>query len=226
MTHARGKLFVIDGTNGSGKATQTALLIDRLRKEGHKVEAAAFPQYGQKSAGPVEAYLAGEFGTPDQVGPRRGSIFYAVDRYAASRRIREWLDAGIHVVADRYVASNMGHQGSKIADKDERMAFYRWNDELEFGLFGIPRPDLNVILHVAPEVSMMLLEKRGTKPDAHENLEHQRAAERTYLEIAATFPGFALIECTAGDGILPVEAIHESVWTMVRPLLTEDSKTA
>lgn len=215
----KGRFFVIDGTDGSGKATQTKLLISRMLRENLPVQTITFPQYGQKSAGPVEEYLAKKFGEPDQVGSRRASIFYAVDRYAASGKITDWIDEGNHVVADRYVASNMGHQGSKERRKEERMAFYKWNDELEYGTFKIPRPDLNIILHVPAAVSMQLIEKRGNQKDAHENLEHLTAAENTYLEIASTFPGFRLIECVEDGKLLSPEKVHEKVWDAVQSVL-------
>jgi len=217
-----GKLIVIDGMDGSGKTEQTRLLIERMAREGIAVEQISFPRYGKKSCGPVEEYLSGKWGSPEAVGPYRASVFYAVDRWAAFREgDLSPLELGVHMIANRYVASNKGHQGSKIADPAERLAFFQWNDELEHGVFGIPRPDLNVILHVPAEVSLKLLAKRGRPPDAHENLEHLKAAEATYLEIARTLQGFALIECATPDGkdILPLEDIHEMVWSAVRPLL-------
>ena len=222
METKKGAFIVIDGTDASGKTEQARLLVERMTKEGQTVHSLSFPRYGKKSCGPVEEYLAGRYGTPEEVGPKRASKLYAIDRWAS---VREGdfapLSAGTHILANRYVASNMGHQGSKIADAAARMDFFRWNDELEYGTFGIPRPDLNVILHVPAEVSMKLLAKRGRPLDAHENLEHLKAAEATYLEIARTFPGFALIECATPDGqdILPLEVIHEMVWSAVSPLL-------
>ena len=220
----KGKFFVIDGTDGSGKKTQTDLLVSRLRDEGHKVETLHFPQYGKKSAGPVEAYLAGEYGSADKVGPKQGSILYAVDRYAASFRIRELLDAGVHVIADRYVASNMGHQGGKIEDPEERLAFFRWNDDLEYGTFNIPRPDLNIILHVPASYTIGLMTKRGEELDIHEkDIGHLQAAERTYLQIADTLPGFKLIECMEDGKIMPIDTIHEMVWSSVNALIGENT---
>lgn len=215
----KGKFLVIDGTDGSGKTEQSKLLVERLRSEGRAVETISFPQYETPTGAAVKQYLNGEFGTPEEVGAKRASIFYALDRYAAAPRIRAWLDAGKVVVANRYVASNMGHQGSKERRTDERMAFYRWNDELEFGLFAIPRPDLNVILHVPAAVSLTLIEKRGLAKDEHENLAHLEAAERTYREIAATFPGFTAVECMDGERLLSIPEVHERVWAAVLPLL-------
>ncbi|MFH1047408.1 MAG: thymidylate kinase [Patescibacteria group bacterium] len=216
MTKEKGKFIVIEGTDGSGKQTQAALLVERLKKQGIEVATFAFPQYGQKCAGPVEDYLAGKYGTPEDVGPYRASVLYAVDRYATSRQIRAELDAGRTVVCDRYVASNMGHQGSKIKDATERFNYYRWNLEFEFGLFNLPKPDQNVILHVPADTTIKLIDSRGNAKDAHEaDHEHLKAAERTYLEIARNFSGYTLIECAPNNELLTREAIHELVWAAV-----------
>ena len=133
--------------------------------------------------------------------------------------MRGWLEAGKNLVADRYVSANMGHQGSKIDDPRKRMEFFRWNDELEYGLFGIPRPDLTVILHVPAEVSMELIKKRGNKTDGHETLQHLKNAEATYLEMPKLFPNTVLIECYRDGRLLSPAEIHELVWKTVKPLL-------
>lgn len=217
----KGKLIVLDGTDGSGKTEQARRLAERMPKEGHAVKSLSFPRYGKRSAGHISDYLEGLYGTPESVGPKRASILYAVDRWASYRQGDfAPLDAGTHLISNRYVASNMGHQGSKIADARERSEFYLWNDDLEHGLFGIPRPDINIILHVSAATSMRNIDTRGNAKDAHENLEHLRAAEATYLEIARSFPNFALIECEDHEGkMLSKELIHEMVWQKVLPIL-------
>ncbi len=215
----KGVFLVIEGTDGSGKTEQSNLLVERLRKEGRTVETIAFPQYETHAGAVVKQYLKGEFGPPEEVGAKRASILYAVDRYTAAPRIRAWLAEGKIVVANRYVASNMGHQGSKERRAEERAAFYRWNDELEFGLFAIPRPDVNVILHVPAKISLSLIEKRGLAKDEHENLAHLEQAERTYREIAATFPGFVAVECMDGERLLSIPEVHEKVWAAIATLL-------
>ncbi len=218
-----GRFIVIDGTDGSGKETQTRLLIERLRKEGYPVETVSFPQYGRKSAGPTEEYLEGLYGTAKEVGPRIASHFYAVDRYAASFGIRRWLDAGVNVVADRWTSSNMGHQGGKLADAEERHAFYRWNDDLEYGTFKLPRPDASIVLHVPAEIGQQLAQKRDAVQDIHQSdLSHLKAAETAYLDMVKTFPErFKLIECTRDGKLMSREEIHELVWAAVKPLLPE-----
>lgn len=225
---SKGKLIVIDGTDGSGKQTQTKRLIERLQAEGHPVQTLAFPQYGQKSAALVEEYLAGKFGSAQEVGPKAASIFYAADRYAASRQIREWLEAGQHVVLDRYVSANMGHQGGKIADPEERVAFFRWNDELEHGIFGIPRPDLTLILHCPYEIAHELTRQRdGDDQDIHQaDADHLKQAEATYLAMAEMFAEMRLVSCCPSGQLLPVEEIHSSIWTIIEPMLTKTAVTA
>lgn len=217
---AKGKLIVIDGTDGSGKATQTQLLIERMRRENYPTETMAFPQYGKKSAGPVELYLSGAYGPPTELDPRIASVFYAIDRFDASHQIREWLDLDKHVVMDRYVSANMGHQGSKMADPAERCEFFAWNEDLEHGMFNIPKPHIHLILHVPAEVSIRLIEERGKKKDGHEaDPEHIRAAERTYLELAESRLDYCQIECVYGGELMSPEEIHELVWQAVLPIL-------
>lgn len=219
----KSAFIVIDGTDGSGKATQSRLLVERLKNEGFEVATFSFPQYGEKSAGPTEEYLAGKYGTAAEVGSYRGSIFYAIDRYDASFKIRAALAEGRVVISDRYVGSNLGHQGGKIHDSEERLKFFKWNDDLEHNLFGIPRPDINIVLHVRPEISQRLADsgaKKGVNHDIHEsNFQHLKDAETAYLEITQIFKNFKLIECVEDDQYLPPEKIHEKIWQLVKPLL-------
>lgn len=218
-----GRFIVIDGTDGSGKTTQFKLLKEVLETEGYDVETADFPQYGQKSAGAVEEYLNGKYG---QVNPHAGSVLYAVDRFDASFKIREWLAKGKIVLTNRYVTANAGHQGGKIEDEAERIKFFKWLDNLEYTIFGIPKPDLNVILHVPAEIAQRLVDKKetkmreyakGKKRDLHEaDLNHLKNAERVYLEISKLFPNTKLVECMNGGTLMTVQEIHNRIWELVR----------
>lgn len=219
MPKLTGKLIVIDGTDGSGKATQTKLLTDRLIRAGFDVAITDFPQYNTKSAGLVEEYLSGKYGAADEVGPYRASVFYACDRYDASFKIKKWLSEGKIVISNRYVMANMGHQGGKIDNPLERKHFFDWLYELEYEIFDIPRPDLNIILHVPAEISQTLARQRqkedwnGKTNDIHqENFSHLKKAEQTYLEIAHNFPGVVLIEAAQNGRILSREHIGDLVW--------------
>ncbi len=227
--HTSGLFIMIDGIDGSGKGLQTDLLQQRLVAAGLPVEKISFPRYGHKSAAPIEEYLAGTYGTADDVGPYRGSILYAVDRFAAAHDIRTWLAEGNIVIANRYVSSNMGHQGGKIADPAERQKFFTWNYDLEYRIFAIPKPDIQLILHVDPVVAQTLVDKKsaadrayvgGAKRDIHEaDINHLRNAEQTYLEMVRLFPDFQLVECMENGQIMPPEKIQELIWNTITPQL-------
>jgi thymidylate kinase len=225
MKHRKKGLFIVfDGTDGSGKATQTELLVKRLAEEGYKVKKIDFPQYGKKSAALVEEYLNGEFGSASEVGPYRASVFYACDRYAANFQIKKWLWEGKIVIANRYTAANMGHQGGKIKKISERKKFFQWLYDLEYRIFGIPQPDINLILHVEARIAQKLaLQKKkrkylkNKKADIHElDIGHLKDAEKVYLEISRMFPGFKVIECMLKGKIMERSKIHDFVWTNIK----------
>lgn len=219
-----GKLIVIDGTDGSGKATQAALLVDKLRLQGREVETIAFPRHGLPSAAPVDAYLNGVFGAAQEVNPRLASLFYAWDRFDAAPQIRAWLEQGRIVIADRYVSANQGHQTCKIDDHDQRDKFLDWLDQLEFGFFKIPRPDLTLLLYVPPEVSQGLAVARGQATgqgtDIHESdANHVVRASEAFRYVATKYC-WPIIECAPQGQLMTREQIHELVWEQVKSILS------
>ncbi|MFA6416738.1 MAG: dUTP diphosphatase [Patescibacteria group bacterium] len=231
MENTSGKFIVIDGTDGSGKTTQLNLLKAKLEEEGYAVAVADFPQYNTKSAGLVEEYLSGKYGNADEVDPYKASIFYAVDRYDASQKIKQWLNEGKIVLANRYTSASLGHQGCKIDNPLERKVFFNWLYDLEYKIFEIPKPDLTLILQVEPEISFQLAHERaredwiGKTHDIHENdFEHLKKAEQVYVEIANTLPGFRLIKCTHNNQILSRESIHFLVWLAANQLVVHQAK--
>lgn len=227
MIKKKGKFIVIDGTDGSGKATQTKMLVKRLKKLGYPVEFADFPQYGRKSAALVEEYLNGNFGNAKEVGPYRASIFFACDRYDASFKIKKWIKEGKIVISNRYVTANMGHQGGQIENKKEREKYYRWLHNLEYKIFSIPYPDVNIILHVDAAIAQKLVDNKGIREyimgkrrDILEaDLKHLRNAEKVYLEIAKSFSNFILIECTKKGKIMTREKINDMIFNKLKKII-------
>lgn len=222
----KGKFIAIEGTDGSGKSTQTEFLVERLKKTGKRVERIDFPRYGEKSAALIEDYLNGKFGSAKEVGPYRASVFYALDRYAANFKIKNWLAEGKIVIANRYMASNMGHQGGKIHNARQRKKFFAWIYNLEYNIFKIPKPNVNIILHVPAKISQKLVDKKGTreylrgkKRDIHEDdLKHLKDAGKAYLQIAKNYPEFKLIKCVQNNKILLPEIIHQRIWKTIQNL--------
>ncbi len=224
-----GTLIVLDGADGAGKATQTRLLVDRLSAEGYVVHTLDFPQYTQNHFGRLlRECLDGKRGDFIATDPRIASTLYAADRYESSATIREWLEAGAVVILDRYVSSNMLHQGAKIFDEEELSNFLTWLDAMEHGIFAIPRPDVIVYLDVPFAVRKKLKAeavaagKHGAEvkvDQAEANDQHQQDSEENAKRLVALHNEWRTVVCVDGETLLTREAIHEQVYETVKPIL-------
>jgi len=223
----KGKLIVIEGTDYSGKQTQSEKLVKRLRLEGLPCAELSFPRYETPTGQIVgECYLGKDFGrggkswfgNADKLDPKVASLYYSADRRYAVPFMNELLDVGHNLIVDRYVESNMGHQGGKILNVQARREFMNWLDTLEYEMLGLPRPDAVIFLYMPVEVAEELKKGRDEKPDAHEaNIKHLRNAENCYLELAERY-NWTKINC-APDGTISSlrtpEDIHEEVYSNV-----------
>lgn len=230
----QGKFFVFEGIDGSGKSTQSKLLTEAFKKKGYKVEKIDFPQYGKKSASLIENYLKGLYGASEEVGPYRGSIFYAVDRYDLSFQIRKWINEGKIVVSDRYVVSNVGHQGGKLISNHKKWEKYiDWLHNLEYDIFKIPKPDYTFILKISPELSKKMSNKitdddkkqkriaylgNDKKHDIHErDVKHLANALKSYMAISKKYPKeYKIIECEEKGKFLPIDEISSKILKLVK----------
>ena len=213
-----GKLIVIEGTDGSGKSTQFRLLSQRLEQEGVEFKHIVFPRYDQDSSALIRMYLGGEFGSsPTDVNAYAASTFYAVDRFASFRKDwQEFYENGGIIIADRYVTSNLVHQAGKISDAAEKERYIQWLSDLEYNIFGLPKPDRVIFLDMPPAYSLKLRQQRnelkqGLTADIHE-------ADQTYLQNAyenalgiAKHQKWHTISCVADDNIRTIEDIHAEI---------------
>jgi dTMP kinase len=198
----KGKFIVLEGTDGSGKATQLELLGNFLKTHGYKVKQVDFPQYYTSFFGKlVGRFLKGEFGGINEVSPYLASLTYAGDRFEAKERIRTWLDQGKFVISNRYVGSNMAHQTVKLPKK-EQLKFLRFLEKMEYKVFEIPREDVVIVLYVPVNIGQKLVnnkEKRkylGRKLDIHEaDFSHQQKASEMYLRLVKRYPYWTKIDC-------------------------------
>lgn len=215
-----GKLIVIEGLDGSGKATQSNLLYEKLLAEGKPVRKVSFPAYDSESSALVKMYLAGDFGKdPGDVNAYAASSFFAVDRFASYKS--DWgnfyREGGI-VIADRYTTSNAIHQCSKLP-REEWDGYIDWLFDFEFRLLGIPAPDKVIYLKVDPAVSQKLMTKRyqgdESKKDIHEsNLEYLEKS-RQAARYCAEKLGWKTIQCDDGENMRTIEQIHADVMDFV-----------
>ena len=216
----KGKLIVIEGLDGSGKATQAKRLAAALQQLGKQIRKISFPNYDSDSSAPVRMYLSGAFGTePGDVNPYAASSFYAVDRYAGMKQDwgRFYDDGGI-LIADRYTTSNAIHQCCKLP-KEQWDSYLHWLFHYEYELLGLPSPDLVIYLRLGIETSQRLMSERyhgdEKKKDIHES-------NMSYLEkahIAADYCArkydWKTVDCSEADGLRSIEAIGTDVLNCV-----------
>jgi len=223
----QGKLIVIEGTDKSGKETQTTRLYNRLIAEGYKITRSDFPRYDTPSGRIVgQCYLGkdrwGEdkewFGSPDSVDPKAASLYYAADRRFNLPQLQKFLSENDFLLLDRYTTSNMGHQGGKIRDPAKRAEFYEWIDKLEHQLLELPKPDLTLLLLMPWQVGQQLGAKMNEKLDGLErDSNHLKNAEEAYLQLAQIY-NWSKIDCTTKgtlESIKTREQIEEEVWKIV-----------
>ena len=219
----KGKIIVVEGTDCSGKETQSKMLEERLNKEGKKCIRFSFPMYDTPTGRIVGgAYLGkpeiseGFFpeGAPN-VDPRVSCLYYAADRKYNIGKALEYLDKGYYVILDRYTTSNLAHQGSKIHDKDERFNMYQWIDKLEYWLLGLPKPDKTIFLHVPYEYSVELKKNRANLDENEKSPEHLKNAELAYVELAGLY-NWDKIECVDSDKIKSIERISDEIIEIVK----------
>ena len=220
----KSKVIVIEGLDGSGKATQTAALAQALRERGLEVRQLSFPDYDSPASAPVRMYLNGEFGDkPSDVNAYAASAFYAVDRIAGF--LRDWktdYDSGAVFLSDRYATSNIIYQMSKL-DRSEWKDYILWQEDFEYDRLGLPRPDSVIYLDVSPSVSQELMKKRyggdESKRDLHEKNLSYLLSCRECAVFAAERLGWRVISCCEGEKIRPVKSISEDIMRELEEIL-------
>ncbi|MDQ5883568.1 MAG: dTMP kinase [Patescibacteria group bacterium] len=226
----KGKLIVIDGTDGSGKATQTKLLVDRLKKEKIKVATIDFPQYENNFFGSFIGHcLTERYYDFLKVHPKIASVLYAADRFESKKKIDDWINKGFIVICDRYVSSNKIHQGSKIKNNKKREEFLKWLDEMEHKAFEVPRPNAIVFLDVPVPVSRKLLQDKlakdkkvylkGKKDLVEKDIQYLNNSRKTSLWLSKIDKSFHRIACTDGRRMRSIDSIHEDVYLYIKKLI-------
>ena len=217
-----GKLFVIDGTDGSGKQTQLDTLKKRLTDEKIDYRTVSFPNYDSPSSSLVKMYLAGEFGTDAKaISPYIASTFYAADRYATYvTQYKEYYENGGIILADRYTTANMVHQAGKIANEKEREKFLEWLWDFEFNLYGLPVPTEVFFLKMPPEKALELIANRenkfthDTQKDIHErDKNHIIDSYNAAIDVAKKYNWYT-VKCVRNDEIRSIEAVSYTHLTL------------
>ena len=228
----KGKIIVIEGTDGSGKQTQAKLLKERLEHEGYTVYSTSFPNYPSDSSAAVRMYLNGQIKKEaKEVSAKAASAFYAVDRYITYKREIEpiYTEGEKVIVFDRWVESNIIHQGSKliasVSDESEReeklVDFIKWLHTLEYLDFEVPKPDTTIYLNVPIDYTIELRKNRankitgGEKQDIHESDERHLIDASVTGMLAAQTLNWEVIECVKDGEMRTIQDIAEEIWKRV-----------
>lgn len=219
---SKGKLIVFEGADGSGKTTQSKLLLNYFKENKIPAKYISFPRYDDSLWGAmVRRFLRGDFGRLAEVDPYFASCLYAGDRAAASGQLKKWLLGGYTVVCNRYIGSNIGHMAAKFKSQSERTRYIKWLEDLEYRENGIPREDLVIFLHVAVSVSQDLM--KGRKLDIHErDLKYLAKVTEVYEAVTRSKKNWVKVDCTKGGQILKPEEIHKKVLAVLKKLGNND----
>ena len=207
----KGKLIVFEGADGSGKTTQSKLLLKYLKGRKIACEYVSFPRYEDSLwGGMVRRFLRGEFGKLNEIDPYLASILYAGDRMTAAPMLRRWLDSGKIVIANRYIGSNIGHMGAKLKTQNSKLKYIKWLEQLEYVENGIPKEDLVIFLYVPIAVSKNLM--KGRTLDIHErDFDYQERVLSVYGDLCRKKKNWLKVDCTWRGKILKPEEIHKKV---------------
>lgn len=217
----RGKLIVIEGCDCSGKETQSNLLVKKLNLMGINSIVLSFPMYDTPTGRIIkEAFLGKDNGSSwfkegsVRVDPKIACLYYAADRKYNFDIINNYLEKGYYVVLDRYVSSNMAHQGAKIEDPEERFNLFKWIDRLEYWLLELPKPDITFFLNVPYKYSKELMKNRNSLDDNEKNELYQINSIKTYLELASLY-NWKLIECIKDENLRTIDDINTEILNII-----------
>lgn len=231
MKQKRGQLWVLDGVDGVGKATQAELLVKQLKSSSRLTHHISFPHYQEKPWGVLtRQYLDGVFGSLEETGPYAASLLYAGDRARHAQAMNETLERGEWIVCDRFTPANAAFQSAKIETESEQERFIQWLFKTEYELFGIPKPDGVIVLTMPVSITHQRTEERRDEArnrgdalndkvshaDIHEqNAHYMHKAMRQYEKLAMRFD-WHIVECVSGEKVLTREEIADKIWQIIR----------
>jgi len=222
----KGKLIVIEGGDGAGKATQTDLLVHRLVQDGVTTGTLDFPRFKTNTFGAlIRECLDGKRGDYMHLDARVAATLFAADRFESKHILDEWLDEGRMVIMDRYTSANMIHQGSRLDSAEERQEFFNWLEHIEYNVFKLPKPDLVIYLRMPTIERLKLLEHAARQREnvidvAESNPTHQETTAMIADELAESRPDWRVLECMRDGQLRSREDIHEELYTIVKDFLT------
>lgn len=217
-------IIVIEGTDGSGKETQTRFLYEALTKDDKNVFHQSFPNYDDRCSEPVKVYLEGKTGGIESITPEAASTLFAVDRLLTWKTKLKGLESmeKYKLICDRYTTSNMLYQATKFDTLIDSIKMVDWISKLEYTDMKIPKPDLVLFLDMPPWATRKLREGRlnkidnGKTQDIHESNDAYLTRVYDLSKRIALREGWKIIKCTEdGTTIKSMEEIHQEILKVV-----------
>lgn len=218
-------LIAIEGIDGAGKGTQAGQLVERLNSAGVSCTSLQFPRYSETAFGTaIGEFLNGRFGDLETVHPQLAAVLYAGDRFESKAVLQRAIDQHDVVILDRFTGSNLAHQAAKL-EGEERLELMKWIDHIEHVVFGLPRPDLNVLIDISSDWSRELVSRKGerdyteSEADIQEsNLPYLELVRRCYLILAEQRDDWCIVESLGESGLRSIAEINTEIFERVRPL--------
>lgn len=217
----RGRLIAIEGTDASGKKTQTELLVKRLRKEKIKCITFSFPDYSSKYGKVIRNLQDGKAGDIKDIDPYFFANLYAEDRKLVRGKIEKALQKGIFVICDRYVMANLYHV-PKFKTRLDKKKFIKWEKSTEYKKNKMPKEDMTLLMYAPIEVKRQLILSRQKKTgrqdsDIYErNIKFMEDVQKVFLKEARFNPRWKVIDCSKGSDMLPKEEISDKIFSHVK----------
>lgn len=219
-------IIALEGIDGSGKGTQSRILTDALTAAGKKASLLSFPRYSDtRFGGAIGDFLNGRFGNLETVSPYLVSVLYAGDRFESKAVIEQAVSENDVLIFDRYTASNIAHQGAKVGP-EERDEIVSWIEDIEHSVFGLPHPDMTLLLEVSVETSQALIQKKAPRDYTDEKADLQEsdvaymaAVRDCYLTLAER-SDWRTVSCARDGELRTVEEIAAEVWTIAQDVTT------
>ncbi|MEI7701924.1 MAG: thymidylate kinase [Planctomycetia bacterium] len=224
-------LIAIEGIDGAGKGTQAGHLVAALRQQGYRVDSLQFPRYGATTFGhAIGDFLNGRFGALNEVHPLLAAVLYAGDRFESKSLLLQLMQDNDVVVLDRFVGSNLAHQASKLSGED-RSALIDWIENVEFGVFQLPRPNLTILIDMSSEMSRELVSRKGARDYTDREADLQEAdlpylerVRRCYLALSHSRLDWRTVHGLSEDGTLrTIGQISEEILGHATRLLSSAS---
>ena len=213
----RGRIFVIEGGDGSGKQTQSGLLRQRLEREDYPVKTIDFPNNENQHGMLIREVLAGMFGDLNDIDPLFIASLYAQNRWSVKHILDFWISRGYNIILDRYIISNIAYQGAH--EYLNRGYVAKQTEQFENDILGLPRAHSTVYLDLPHEEAKRAMQADSTRAALDQNElasdSYKKKVRQIYLEQELETENYYVIDCMKDDKRISRKEMHDKIYNML-----------